>query len=176
MVKKITFWTMTWHWTFTVQRNFLQFSPQRSSVSQLKEFQTDIINHLFSNLIDAEPFMGEGGVLLTHGSHAHVTGKKGQSSSAAYDNLQQNVAYFTSRVVDRIWQGIYSRLVFFFFVWDGILIIIDAKLFYCMCMVYIDLGVCNTSIFKMPVYQYFVFLKIFISNLCWMPFLLSPAY
>lgn len=87
----------------------LELSPQRCSLPQLKAFQTDIINHLFSNLIDAEPFMGEGGVLLTHGTHAHVTGKKGQSSSAAYDNLQQNVAYFTSRVVDRIWQGMYNQ-------------------------------------------------------------------
>ncbi|XP_039272900.2 WD repeat and FYVE domain-containing protein 3-like [Styela clava] len=91
----------------------LEFSPERCTTSQLKEFQTDIINHLFSNLIAAEPFLGETGVLLTHGNLSHTGNantKKGNSNvGAAYDNIQQNVAYFASRVVDRVWLDMYNQ-------------------------------------------------------------------
>ncbi|XP_077999760.1 WD repeat and FYVE domain-containing protein 3-like [Glandiceps talaboti] len=74
----------------------LEASPERSSKMLVKEFQTEILITLMEHLLAADALLGEEAALPI-------------ASGGSYSNMVQNVFYFASRVVDKLWQGVFTR-------------------------------------------------------------------
>ncbi|OCT58556.1 hypothetical protein XELAEV_1800199610mg, partial [Xenopus laevis] len=74
----------------------LEASPERSTRAQQKEFQTCILDSVMDHLLAADVLLGEDASLpMTTGGN--------------YQVLVNNVFYFTQRVVDKLWQGMFNK-------------------------------------------------------------------
>uniref|UniRef100_A0A4W3HF18 WD repeat and FYVE domain containing 3 n=1 Tax=Callorhinchus milii TaxID=7868 RepID=A0A4W3HF18_CALMI len=74
----------------------LEASPDRSTRTQQKEFQTNILDSVMDHLLAADVLLGEDATLPI-------------TSGGSYNILVNNVFYFTQRVVDKLWQGMFSK-------------------------------------------------------------------
>ncbi|XP_014681660.1 PREDICTED: WD repeat and FYVE domain-containing protein 3-like isoform X2 [Priapulus caudatus] len=74
----------------------LEAAPELSTRSQQREFQTALLSILMDHLLAADALLGEQAALpiAQGGSHTH---------------LASNVFYFATRVVDKLWQGVFHR-------------------------------------------------------------------
>ncbi|XP_041955873.1 WD repeat and FYVE domain-containing protein 3 isoform X3 [Alosa sapidissima] len=74
----------------------LEASPERSTRAQQKEFQSYILDSVMEHLLAADVLLGEDASMpITTGGN--------------YQTLVNNVFYFTQRVVDKLWQGMFSK-------------------------------------------------------------------
>ncbi|XP_045551374.1 WD repeat and FYVE domain-containing protein 3 isoform X1 [Salmo salar] len=74
----------------------LEASPERSTRTQQKEFQSYILDSVMEHLLAADVLLGEDASLpITVGG--------------SYQVLVNNVFYFTQRVVDKLWQGMFNK-------------------------------------------------------------------
>uniref|UniRef100_A0A8K9UQS2 WD repeat and FYVE domain containing 3 n=1 Tax=Oncorhynchus mykiss TaxID=8022 RepID=A0A8K9UQS2_ONCMY len=74
----------------------LEASPERSTRTQQKEFQSHILDSVMEHLLAADVLLGEDASLpITIGG--------------SYQVLVNNVFYFTQRVVDKLWQGMFNK-------------------------------------------------------------------
>ncbi|XP_035766605.1 WD repeat and FYVE domain-containing protein 3 [Neolamprologus brichardi] len=74
----------------------LEASPERSTRTQQKEFQSNILDSVMEHLLAADVLLGEDASLPL-------------SSGGSYQILVNNVFYFTQRVVDKLWQGMFNK-------------------------------------------------------------------
>ncbi|XP_071954048.1 WD repeat and FYVE domain-containing protein 3-like isoform X2 [Antedon mediterranea] len=74
----------------------LEATPERATTVQINEFQTEMLTTLMDHFLMADVLIGEEAAL------PFVSG-------GSYNNLIHNVFYFSSRVVDKLWQGVYTR-------------------------------------------------------------------
>ncbi|KAG7490175.1 hypothetical protein JOB18_029475 [Solea senegalensis] len=74
----------------------LEASPERSTRTQQKEFQSSVLDGVMEHLLAADVLLGEDASLPL-------------SSSGSYHVLVNNVFYFTQRVVDKLWQGMFNK-------------------------------------------------------------------
>ncbi|KAB1282507.1 WD repeat and FYVE domain-containing protein 3 [Camelus dromedarius] len=74
----------------------LEASPERSTRTQQKEFQTYILDSVMDHLLAADVLLGEDASLPI-------------TSGGSYQILVNNVFYFTQRVVDKLWQGMFNK-------------------------------------------------------------------
>ncbi|XP_024909182.1 WD repeat and FYVE domain-containing protein 3 isoform X1 [Cynoglossus semilaevis] len=74
----------------------LEASPERSTRTQQKEFQSSVLDGVMEHLLAADVLLGEDASLPL-------------SSSGSYQILVHNVFYFTQRVVDKLWQGMFNK-------------------------------------------------------------------
>ncbi|XP_054630463.1 WD repeat and FYVE domain-containing protein 3 isoform X3 [Dunckerocampus dactyliophorus] len=74
----------------------LEASPERSTRTQQKEFQSNILDGVMEHLLAAD-------VLLCEDSTLPL------SSGGSYQILVHNVFYFSQRVVDKLWQGMFNK-------------------------------------------------------------------
>ncbi|XP_036194422.1 WD repeat and FYVE domain-containing protein 3 isoform X10 [Myotis myotis] len=74
----------------------LEASPERSTRTQQKEFQTYILDSVMDHLLAADVLLGEDASLPI-------------TSGGSYQVLVNNVFYFTQRVVDKLWQGMFNK-------------------------------------------------------------------
>ncbi|XP_036381916.1 WD repeat and FYVE domain-containing protein 3 isoform X1 [Megalops cyprinoides] len=74
----------------------LEASPERSTRTQQKEFQSYILDSVMEHLLAADVLMGEEASLPI-------------TSGGSYQILVNNVFYFTQRVVDKLWQGMFNK-------------------------------------------------------------------
>ena len=68
-----------------------QASPEHATRSQQREYQTEMLKSIMDHLVAADVLLGDQAALPLSG------GK--------YSNMANNVFYFASRVVDKLWQG-----------------------------------------------------------------------
>ena len=69
----------------------IQASPEHATRSQQREYQTEMLKCIMDHLVAADVLLGDQAALPLSG------GK--------YSNMANNVFYFASRVVDKLWQG-----------------------------------------------------------------------
>ncbi|XP_028980419.2 WD repeat and FYVE domain-containing protein 3 isoform X4 [Esox lucius] len=74
----------------------LEASPERSTRTQQKEFQSYILDSVIEHLLAAEVLLGEDASLPL-------------TSGGSYQVLVNNVFYFAQRVVDKLWQGMFNK-------------------------------------------------------------------
>ncbi|PWA17023.1 hypothetical protein CCH79_00013243 [Gambusia affinis] len=74
----------------------LEASPDRSTRTQQKEFQSSIMDGVMEHLLAADVLLGEDASLPL-------------STGGSYQILVNNVFYFTQRVVDKLWQGMFNK-------------------------------------------------------------------
>ncbi|KAG5834255.1 hypothetical protein ANANG_G00259620 [Anguilla anguilla] len=74
----------------------LEASPERSTRTQQKEFQSYILDSVMEHLLAADVLLGEDASLPI-------------TSGGSYQVLVNNVFYFTQRVVDKLWQGMFNK-------------------------------------------------------------------
>uniref|UniRef100_A0A8C4ZMQ7 WD repeat and FYVE domain containing 3 n=1 Tax=Gadus morhua TaxID=8049 RepID=A0A8C4ZMQ7_GADMO len=74
----------------------LEASPERSTRTQQKEFQSFILDGVMDHLLAADLLLGEDSSLAV-------------SSGGSYQTLVHNIFYFSQRVVDKLWQGIFNK-------------------------------------------------------------------
>ncbi|KAJ7327170.1 hypothetical protein JRQ81_016929 [Phrynocephalus forsythii] len=74
----------------------LEAVPERSTRAQQKEFQTYILDSVMDHLLAADVLLGEDASLPI-------------TSGGSYQVLVNNVFYFTQRVVDKLWQGMFNK-------------------------------------------------------------------
>ncbi|KAJ7394970.1 hypothetical protein BTVI_159275 [Pitangus sulphuratus] len=74
----------------------LEASPERSTRTQQKEFQTYVLDGVMDHLLAADVLLGEDASLPI-------------TSGGSYQVLVNNVFYFTQRVVDKLWQGMFNK-------------------------------------------------------------------
>ncbi|XP_029400885.1 WD repeat and FYVE domain-containing protein 3 [Mus pahari] len=74
----------------------LEASPERSTRTQQKEFQTHVLDSVMDHLLAADVLLGEDASLPI-------------TSGGSYQVLVNNVFYFTQRVVDKLWQGMFNK-------------------------------------------------------------------
>ncbi|XP_014915523.1 WD repeat and FYVE domain-containing protein 3 isoform X2 [Poecilia latipinna] len=74
----------------------LEASPDRSTRTQQKEFQSSILDGVMEHLLAADVLLGEDASLPL-------------STGGSYQILVNNVFYFTQRVVDKLWQGMFNK-------------------------------------------------------------------
>ncbi|XP_072261545.1 WD repeat and FYVE domain-containing protein 3 isoform X2 [Pyxicephalus adspersus] len=74
----------------------LESSPERSTRAQQKEFQTYILDSVMDHLLAADVLLGEDASLPV-------------TTGGSYQVLVNNVFYFTQRVVDKLWQGMFNK-------------------------------------------------------------------
>nr|XP_033770548.1 WD repeat and FYVE domain-containing protein 3 isoform X3 [Geotrypetes seraphini] len=74
----------------------LEASPERSTRTQQKEFQTYILDSVMDHLLAADVLLGEDASLPI-------------TSGGSYQVLVNNVFYFAQRVVDKLWQGTFNK-------------------------------------------------------------------
>uniref|UniRef100_A0A673WZ34 WD repeat and FYVE domain containing 3 n=1 Tax=Salmo trutta TaxID=8032 RepID=A0A673WZ34_SALTR len=74
----------------------LEASPERSTRTQQKEFQSYILDSVMEHLLAADVLLSEDASLLI-------------ISGGSYQVLTNNVFYFTQRVVDKLWQGMFNK-------------------------------------------------------------------
>ncbi|XP_048248442.1 WD repeat and FYVE domain-containing protein 3-like isoform X1 [Haliotis rufescens] len=75
----------------------LDASPEHASRAQQKEFQTELLTTLMGHLLAADVLLGEQAALPI-------------GTGNSYNNMAANVFYFASRVVDKLWQGVFTRV------------------------------------------------------------------
>ncbi|XP_060740179.1 WD repeat and FYVE domain-containing protein 3 isoform X1 [Tachysurus vachellii] len=74
----------------------LESSPERSTRTQQKEFQSYILDGVMEHLLAADVLLGEDASMpITAGGN--------------YQVLVNNVFYFAQRVVDKLWQGMFNK-------------------------------------------------------------------
>ncbi|XP_031426548.1 WD repeat and FYVE domain-containing protein 3 isoform X2 [Clupea harengus] len=74
----------------------LEACPERSTRAQQKEFQSYILDSVMEHLLAADVLLGEDASMpITTGGN--------------YQTLVNNVFYFTQRVVDKLWQGMFNK-------------------------------------------------------------------
>ncbi|XP_071808138.1 WD repeat and FYVE domain-containing protein 3-like isoform X3 [Asterias amurensis] len=74
----------------------LEASPVRSTPMQTNEFQTEVLANLMDRLV-------AGDVLLERESALPI------AAGGSFNNLINNVFYISSRVVDKLWQGVFNH-------------------------------------------------------------------
>ncbi|KAM6959381.1 WD repeat and FYVE domain-containing protein 3 [Aplochiton taeniatus] len=74
----------------------LEASPERSTRTQQKEFQSHILDSVMEHLLAADVLLGEDASLPL-------------TSGGSYQVLVNNVFYFTQRVVDKLWQSMFNK-------------------------------------------------------------------
>ncbi|XP_036384178.1 WD repeat and FYVE domain-containing protein 3 isoform X2 [Megalops cyprinoides] len=74
----------------------LEASPERSTRTQQKEFQSYILDSVMEHLLAADVLLGEDASLPI-------------TTGGSYQVLVNNVFYFTQRVVDKLWQGMFNK-------------------------------------------------------------------
>uniref|UniRef100_A0A8C1A0U4 WD repeat and FYVE domain containing 3 n=1 Tax=Cyprinus carpio carpio TaxID=630221 RepID=A0A8C1A0U4_CYPCA len=74
----------------------LEASPERSTRTQQKEFQSYILDSVMEQLLAADVLLGEEASLPI-------------TTGGSYQILVNNVFYFTQRVVDKLWQGMFNK-------------------------------------------------------------------
>uniref|UniRef100_A0A672QYC5 WD repeat and FYVE domain containing 3 n=1 Tax=Sinocyclocheilus grahami TaxID=75366 RepID=A0A672QYC5_SINGR len=74
----------------------LEASPERSTRTQQKEFQSYILDSVMEQLLAADVLLGEEASLPI-------------TTGGSYQVLVNNVFYFTQRVVDKLWQGMFNK-------------------------------------------------------------------
>uniref|UniRef100_A0A1A8RM48 WD repeat and FYVE domain containing 3 n=1 Tax=Nothobranchius rachovii TaxID=451742 RepID=A0A1A8RM48_9TELE len=74
----------------------LEASPERSTRTQQKEFQSSILDSVMEHLLAADVLLGEDASLPL-------------STGGSYQILVNNVFYFSQRVVDKLWQGMFNK-------------------------------------------------------------------
>ncbi|KAJ8285363.1 hypothetical protein GJAV_G00025980 [Gymnothorax javanicus] len=74
----------------------LEASPERSTRTQQKEFQSYVLDCVMEHLLATD---------VLHGEDASVP----ISTGGSYHTLVHNVFYFTQRVVDKLWQGMFNK-------------------------------------------------------------------
>ncbi|KAG1679752.1 WD repeat and FYVE domain-containing protein 3 [Nymphon striatum] len=74
----------------------LESVPVNSTRSQQSEFQTELLTSLMEHLLAADVLLGEQAALPI-------------ADGGSYANIGTNVFYFASRVVDKLWQGEYTK-------------------------------------------------------------------
>ena len=82
--------------------------PDHALRAQQREYQTEIIKTLMDHLLAADVLLGEQAALPI-------------AMGGSYANMANNVFYFASRVVDKLWQG--SCLFIGFFVFAFLLLL-----------------------------------------------------
>ncbi|XP_035824115.1 WD repeat and FYVE domain-containing protein 3 isoform X2 [Aplysia californica] len=81
----------------TVLDTMLDASPDHASRAQQKEFQTEMLHILMEHLLAADVLLGES------------AGLGGVMTGSSYSNMATSVFYLASRVVDKMWHGIFTR-------------------------------------------------------------------
>ncbi|XP_056017801.1 WD repeat and FYVE domain-containing protein 3-like isoform X2 [Ostrea edulis] len=74
----------------------LDASPETATRSQRREYQTEILSVIMEHLLAADVLLGDQAALPI-------------SSGGNYSNMANNVFYFASRLVDKVWQGVFTR-------------------------------------------------------------------
>lgn len=74
----------------------LEAMPDHALRAQQREYQTEIIKTLMDHLLAADVLLGEQAALPI-------------AMGGSYANMANNVFYFASRVVDKLWQGVFTR-------------------------------------------------------------------
>uniref|UniRef100_A0A673H369 WD repeat and FYVE domain-containing protein 3-like n=1 Tax=Sinocyclocheilus rhinocerous TaxID=307959 RepID=A0A673H369_9TELE len=74
----------------------LEAAPERSTRTQQKEFQSYILDSVMEQLLAADVLLGEEASLPI-------------TTGGSYQILVNNVFYFTQRVVDKLWQGMFNK-------------------------------------------------------------------
>ncbi|CAI9723395.1 repeat and FYVE domain-containing 3-like isoform X2 [Octopus vulgaris] len=80
----------------TVVDLVLEAMPEHALRAQQREYQTEIIKTLMDHLLAADVLLGEQAALPI-------------ALGGSYVNMANNVFYFASRVVDKLWQGVFTR-------------------------------------------------------------------
>ncbi|XP_064458168.1 WD repeat and FYVE domain-containing protein 3-like isoform X2 [Ornithodoros turicata] len=70
--------------------------PSQATLNQQKEFITEILSSVMEHLLAADVFLGEQAALPI-------------AAGGKYSNIAPNVFYLTSCLVDKLWQGVYTR-------------------------------------------------------------------
>ncbi|XP_059163899.1 WD repeat and FYVE domain-containing protein 3-like isoform X2 [Physella acuta] len=74
----------------------LDATPEHASRAQQKEFQTEMLKILMDHLLAADILLGDQAALPL-------------MSGSSYSHMATNVFYFASRVVDKMWHGVFTR-------------------------------------------------------------------
>ncbi|KAK3103345.1 hypothetical protein FSP39_018631 [Pinctada imbricata] len=74
----------------------LEASPDNATRAQRREFQTEVLQTVMDHLLAADVLLGDQSALPN-------------PAIGNYTNMANNVFYFASRVVDKLWQGVYTR-------------------------------------------------------------------
>ncbi|XP_063969658.1 WD repeat and FYVE domain-containing protein 3-like isoform X2 [Lytechinus pictus] len=74
----------------------LESSPERATPCQINEFQTAILANLMERLLAGDALLGKESALPI-------------AQGGSYNNLVSNIFYFCSRLVDKLWLGVFSR-------------------------------------------------------------------
>ncbi|XP_076455501.1 WD repeat and FYVE domain-containing protein 3-like isoform X2 [Babylonia areolata] len=74
----------------------LEAAPDHASRAQQREFQTTMLSVLMEHLLAADVLLGEQAALPL-------------ASTNTYATMAHSVFYFASRVVDKLWHGVYTR-------------------------------------------------------------------
>ncbi|KAH9494853.1 WD repeat and FYVE domain-containing protein 3, partial [Bulinus truncatus] len=80
----------------TVLDIMLDASPEHASRAQQKEFQTEMLKILMDHLLAADILLGEQAALP-------------MMSGSSYSHMATSVFYFASRLVDKMWHGVFTR-------------------------------------------------------------------
>ncbi|OPL20203.1 wd 3 repeat and fyve domain-containing protein, partial [Mytilus galloprovincialis] len=74
----------------------LDASPDNATRQQRHEFQTEIMKTIMEHLVAADVLLGEQAALPI-------------ATGGSYVSMANNVFYFASRVVDKLWQSVFMR-------------------------------------------------------------------
>ncbi|XP_038062031.1 WD repeat and FYVE domain-containing protein 3-like isoform X2 [Patiria miniata] len=74
----------------------LEASPVRASPAQTSEFQTEVLANLMERLVAGDVLLEKEGALAI-------------AAGGSFNNLINNVFYLSSRVVDKLWQGVFNH-------------------------------------------------------------------
>ncbi|KAL5018829.1 hypothetical protein ScPMuIL_004551 [Solemya velum] len=74
----------------------LESFPDQASRAQHREYHTEIMKTIMEHLLAADVLLGEQAALQV-------------ISGCSYANMATNVFYFAGRVVDKLWQGVFTR-------------------------------------------------------------------
>ncbi|PIK52860.1 putative WD repeat and FYVE domain-containing protein 3 [Apostichopus japonicus] len=70
--------------------------PERASQGQIDEFQTELLTLVMNRILGGDALLGKDCALPI-------------SDGGSYNNLVQSVFYFCSRLVDKLWQGVFNK-------------------------------------------------------------------
>ncbi|KAK7912734.1 hypothetical protein WMY93_012945 [Mugilogobius chulae] len=90
--KQTPIWTCCWSQHICMCAGL----PERSTRTQQKEFQSNILDGVMEHLLAADVLLGEDASLPL-------------STGGNYQTLVNNVFYFSQRVVDKLWQGMFNK-------------------------------------------------------------------
>ncbi|XP_071829084.1 WD repeat and FYVE domain-containing protein 3-like isoform X3 [Apostichopus japonicus] len=74
----------------------LEACPERASQGQIDEFQTELLTLVMNRILGGDALLGKDCALPI-------------SDGGSYNNLVQSVFYFCSRLVDKLWQGVFNK-------------------------------------------------------------------